>query len=166
VVQLIRPPPPPPEAPPPPPPEPPKEEIPQEQPEPSPSDEASPSQQLGLDADGGAGSDAFGLAARKGGHDLLGSGGAAFAWYTGRLKDEVLEKLSGDPRFKAKKFTVGVRVWIEADGRIKEVKLTSSTGDRELDRAIESALASVPRMSEPPPIEMPEPVSLKIVSRS
>jgi protein TonB len=163
IVQLIRPPPPPPDQPPPPPPDRAAEPLPDE-PEPVPSDAPAPSQQLGLDTEGGAGSDAFGLAARKGGHDLAGSGGAIFAWYTSRLKDQVAEKLSDDARIRARKFSVSVKVWIDADGRIRDVRLASTTGSRDLDGAIESALARLPRMSEPPPLEMPQPISLKIVS--
>jgi protein TonB len=169
-ITVIRPPPPPPpeEKPPPPPPE--KVEQPVEQqkePEPTPDNTPQPpSQQLGLDAEGGAGDDGFGLAARKGGADLVGTGGAAFAWYTGKLKDAVSDRLSADPKLHAKKFTVGVRVWIAADGRIKDVRLISGSGNGELDGLIGAALSSLGRLSEAPPIEMPQPVTLKIVSRS
>jgi len=168
-VTLIRPPPPPPDQPPPPPPPPEKveQQLPQNEPDPTPDNTpAPPAAQLGLDAEGGAGDDGFGLAARKGGSDLVGTGGAAFAWYTGKLKDQVTDRLSSDPRLHAKKFTVGVRVWIESDGRIKEVKLISSTGDRQIDSEISTALTSLSRLSEAPPLEMPQPISLQIVSRS
>jgi periplasmic protein TonB len=164
-ITVIRPPPPPPpEAPPPP--EKVEQQIQQNQPEPTPDNEPTPSEQLGLDAEGSAGGDAFGLAARKGGGDLIGTGGAAFAWYTGKLKDQVSEHLAGDVRLRAKKFSVGVRVWIEADGRIKEFKLSSGTGNRDLDGAIVAALSSLGRISEGPPLEMPQPVTLQIISRS
>src|SRR5262245_46208573 len=90
VVKLIRPPPPPPEPPPPPPPEEKIEEpLPQETPEDTPPDDAPPAEQLGLDAAGVAGSDGFGLAARKGGRELGSGSGAIFGWYTGRLKDAI-----------------------------------------------------------------------------
>jgi periplasmic protein TonB len=166
VVQIIKPPPPPPDQPPPPPPEKTEEPLPQDEPEPAPTDEPVPQEQLGLDAEGAAGGDAFGLAARKGGSDLVGgSGNAAFAWYTNRLKDAVVERLTADSKIGSKKFSVSVRVWIESDGRVREVKLVSTTGNRELDQRIEAALASLTRLSDAPPLEMPQPVSLKIVSR-
>jgi protein TonB len=66
----------------------------------------------------------------------------------------------------AKKFSLTVQVWIAADGRIKQVKLASTTGNHELDERIESALSSLTRLSEAPPLEMPQPISLKIVSRT
>jgi protein TonB len=168
MVQIIRPPPPPPDQPPPPPPEKVQEELPRDVPEPTPKDEEPPPlQALGIDAEGGAGSDAFGLAARRGGSDLIGgSGTAAFAWYTNRLKDAVVEKLTSDARIESRKFSISVRVWIEADGRIKQVKLVTTTGNRELDQRIQVALTSLTRMSDAPPLEMPQPISLKIVSHS
>lgn len=168
IVQIIRPPPPPPDQPPPPPPEKAEQPLPKDQPEPTPKDdEQAPPAPLGLDAEGTAGDDAFGLAARKGGSDLLGGNGtAAFAWYTNRLKDAVVERLSSDSRIGSKKFSVSVRVWIDAEGRIKEVKLASTTGNRDLDQRIEAALSSLTRLSDAPPLEMPQPVNLKIVSHS
>jgi protein TonB len=167
IVQIVRPPPPPPEdQPPPPPPEKVDEPLPQDQPEPSPSDEAAPSQQLGLDAEGGAGGDAFGLAARKGGHDITGGGGAVFAWYTQILKDAIVERLSNDKALRSKKFTIIVKVWVGPDGQVQNARLSNASGNHDLDGAIEAALGRLGRLREAPPIEMPQPISLRIVSRS
>lgn len=167
VVKLIRPPPPPPEPPPPPPP--PEEKIeeplPQETPEEAPPEESQAAEQLGLDAEGVAGADGFGLAARKGGRDLLGTGGAAFAWYTGSLKDRILEFLSEDERIRKGKYQVTVSVWVRNDGSIEQIKLRSTSGDRGLDQAIEETLRRMQRAQEAPPIEMPQPVTLRIVSK-
>lgn len=166
VVKIVRPPPPPPEPPPPPPP--PEEKIeeplPQETPEEAPPDEAAPQEQLGIDAEGVAGGDGFGLAARRGGRDLVGGGGAMFAWYTSRLKDAILELLTDDERIRRGKYQVTVRVWLANDGRVERIRLQSSTGNRELDTAIEDVLQKAQRMDEPP-LEMPQPVTLRIVSR-
>lgn len=160
------PPPPPDQPPPPPPPDRPQEQIPQDQPEPSPSNDPAPSEQLGLDAEGSAGGDSFGLAARKGGHDLAGSGGAIFGWYTSRIKDRIAEKLGADAKLKAKRFTVAVRVWVDPDGRIRDVKVASSTGNGELDSAIQAAVTSIGQLSDRPPVEMPQPVTIRIVART
>jgi protein TonB len=166
VVQVIRPPPPPENQPPPPPPEKVDDPLPQDQPEPSPSDDPAPSEQLGLDAEGGAGGDAFGLAARKGGHDIAGGGGAIFAWYTQILKDAIVDRLSGDSQLRSKKYTIVVKVWIGRDGQVQNAKLTTSSGSRDVDAAVEAVLGRLGRLREPPPLEMPLPVSLRIVSRS
>lgn len=166
VIKLVRPPPPPPEPPPPPPPEEKiEEQLPQETPEETPPDEAAPAEQLGIDAEGVAGGDGFGLAARKGGRDLLGGGGAVFAWYTGRLKDAILNMLSDDERIRKGKYQVTVRVWVGSDGKVERIKLQSTSGSRELDSAIEDVLQKMGRMDEAPPLEMPQPVTLRIVSK-
>src|SRR5215469_15598341 len=92
-VHLIRPPPPPPDLPPPPPP-PPEEKVVDvhqpDKPDPTPSNDPPPGEQLGLDADGTAGGDAFGLLGNKGGRELIGGGGGSvYAWYAGLLKNEI-----------------------------------------------------------------------------
>src|SRR5262245_59329803 len=164
-VKLVRPPPPPPEPPPPPPPEEKIEEpLPRETPEEAQPDEASPAEQLGLDAEGVAGGDGFGLAARKGGREL-GLGGAAFAWYTTMLKDSILDVLSGDEHVGKGSYQVTVRVWLTNAGDVERIKLASTSGNRELDAAIERALGKMGRVREAPPLEMPQPVTLRIVSR-
>lgn len=168
-VQIIRPPPPPPDLPPPPPP-PPEEEVavnePEPAPDPTPSNEPPPGEQLGLDAEGGAGGDAFGLLGRKGGRDLLASGGSAFAWYAGLLKNQILEQLGDEARARSGQYSIVVRVWVRSDGTIERVRIAQSSGDRERDRAIEAALAKITRISQGPPADMPQPISLRIVSRA
>jgi protein TonB len=167
IIKLVRPPPPPPEPPPPPPP--PEEKIeeplPQETPEEAPPDASSPAESLGLDAEGVAGSDGFGLAARKGGHDLVGTGGSAFGWYTSMLKDSIVSALSDDDRIRRGSYQVTVRVWLSRTGDIEKIKLASTSGNRELDQAIERSLAKLGRVREAPPLEMPQPVTLRILSR-
>jgi len=138
-IQVIRPPPPPPpDQPPPPPPEKTQEQLPKDQPQPTPDQpDQAPDQPLGVDAEGSAGGDAFGLAARRGGADLIGgSGTAPFAWYTNRMG---------------------------ADGHVKQIKLTSSTGNQRLDECFDKALASITSMSDAPPPGMPEQVNLRVV---
>ncbi len=166
-VRLIRPPPTPPEPPPPPPPEE-KVDIPEPEapPEPTPLDDSQPPEQLGLDADGTAGGDGFGLVGRKGGRDLLASGNSAFMWYSGLVKDEFLQALQDEAKARAGSYSIRVRVWVRADGSVERVQLTQSSGNKDRDRAIESALAGVARLSRSPPAEMPQPINLRIVSRA
>jgi len=168
-IRVIRPPPPPPDQPPPPPP-PPEEKVdlhePEPEPEPVASNEPPPGEQLGLDADGAAGSDGFGLAARKGGRDLLASGGSAFTWYAGLLKNEILGQLQDEKSVRSGSYSVTVRVWVKPDGSIERIRLAQSSGNRERDKAIEEALTRINRVSQAPPADMPQPISLRIVSRA
>jgi len=167
VVQVIRPPPPPPETPPPPPPEETHEQLPRDVPEPEPDNTPAPADQpLGIDADGAAGGDAFGLAARRGGSDLVGgSGSAPFATYTNRISDAIRERLSSLACAKSAKGSLSIHVHMEADGRFKQVQLASTTGNQKLDHCIEGALTSLPAIGDPVPPGMPEQVNVKIVSR-
>ena len=138
---------------------------PQQQPDPTPSNEPPPSEQLGLDAEGSAGGDAFGLVGNKGGRDLLGTGGSAFSWYAGLLKNEILDTLETDSKARNGGYSVIVRVWVRSDGTIEKVRIAQSSGDRARDQAIEAALSRITRLSQGPPADMPEPISLRIVSR-
>jgi periplasmic protein TonB len=164
IVKIVRPPPPPPDQPPPPPP-PDKvdEPLPKDTPEEKPAEEAPPSEQLGLDAEGSGDGDGFGLAARKGGRDLLATGGGVFAWYTSLVKDSVLDALSNDERVRHGTYSVMVRCWVGQDGRITDAKLATSTGSPQRDAAIEEIVRKL-RLREGPPLELPQPVTLKISS--
>ena len=167
-VRIIRPPPPPPDVKPPPPP-PPEEDVdvPEpEQPPDTPSDEPPPGEQLGLDADGTAGSDGFGLAARKGGRDLLASGNGAFTWYANVIKGELLSRLEDEAAARRGSYSISVRIWVRPDGTIERYRLAQSTGDASRDRAIEAVLSRMSRFSQAPPPDMPQPVSLRLVSRA
>ena len=166
-VQIIRPPPPPPpDQPPPPPPEKSPEPIPKDQPDPTPEQQPdqAPDQPLGLDAEGSAGGDAFGLAARRGGGDLIGGTGTApFAWYTNRLRDAIKDRLSAAPCTKSAKGSLSTRVLLAADGHIKEIKLTAGTGNARLDECFDKELASIGTLGDAPPPGMPQQVNLRVV---
>jgi protein TonB len=166
-LQLIRPPPPPPQEKPPDPPKQEEEKIPEpEQPTPeTPSDEPPPGDQLGLDAEGGAGGDSFGLVGHKGGRDLLASGGDRFAWYAGVLKDDLLSFLSDHPDIRQRAYSVNIRLWLDGKGAVTRVALSSSTGDNALDRELQKLLGSMEKVAEAPPADMPQPVQIRLVSR-
>jgi len=166
-VTVFRPPPPPPPEVEPPPPEV-QEEV--ELPEPDPQMETPdvpdmPSADLGLDAEGVAGSDAFGLVGNKGGRGLL-AGGARYQWYASRVKDQMLDYLASRSDVKSSSYSIVVQVWIRGDGRLSRYELGGSTGDERLDRALAGALDEWNGFGEAPPDGMPQPVRLRIVSRA
>ena len=167
-ISLIQPPPPPP-----PPPkleEPPPEEqveIPEPELEPVPeeavSDEPPPGTDLGLDAEGVAGADGFGLRAKKGGRGLIG-GGDRNRWYAGVIQHDLQGLLADNDDARGAKYSVIVKLWISADGRIERFDLSDSTGDDKTDQALRATLTGL-RLSDPPPNDMPQPVKLRVVSR-
>jgi protein TonB len=166
-IQLIRPPPPPPNLPPPPPPPPEvKVHIPTPEKQPAPTDHPPPAPSLGLDAKGGSGSDAFGLVGRPGGQDIIGEGGSAFTWYAGLLKDEIVNQLGAEPNARSNSYSVVISVWVGDDGTIQRVEIAKSSGDSQRDQSIQTALTRLGRLSQPPPADMPEPITLRIVSHT
>lgn len=168
-ITIMTPPPPPP--PPPeiePPPEPEMEEVKLPDPEPEPvaeatSDEPPPGDQLGLDADGAAGSDGFGLAARKGGRGLL--GGDPHAWYAGVLQRDLQQALARDDAIRKGNYSIEVHIRVAADGTVAESRLVGSTDNPELDAALRRVLADGVRISRIPPDDLPQPIRLRISSR-
>jgi protein TonB len=168
VVQIIRPPPPPPDEPLPPPPPPQKspEPLPKDVPDPQPEQQPdqAPEQPLGVDAEGTAGGDAFGLAARSGGSDLIGGTGTApYAWYTNRMRDAIKDRLAAAPCTKSAKGSLSTRVMLAADGRIKQITLTTSTGNAQVDACVDKVLESITSLGDAPPVGMPEQVNLRLV---
>lgn len=164
-ITMIRPTPPP-ETPPPPPPPPEKIEEPLQQPDPQQAPdqaEASPAEQLGLDADAAAGGDGFGLAARKGGRDLVGTGTAPFKWYTNLIASRLQDCLASDPKIRKGSYKANLKVRISSEGRIEIIDLLNTTGSTEKDAAIRAVRAC--NVGEGRPLEMPQLATLQIVSR-
>jgi periplasmic protein TonB len=166
-------------APPPPPPPPPKIEKPpepepeqklEEQAEPEPEklpdvpDEAPP-RDLGLDAEGTAGSDGFGLAARKGGTGLFGGGsGNPFAWYGNLVKNDLVALLSEKDDLRRKGYTAILKLWVEADGSIKRFELARGSNDKDIDELLHQMIGRYQKIQEPPPPGLQQPIKLKICS--
>jgi len=164
-VQVFRPPPPPPKIEEPPPPPPPEEvKLPDPEPVADAPDVPDMPGPLGLDADGVAGSDAFGLVGRHGGNDLIGGDGR-YRSYANRVKDAVLDYLTSRDDIRKESYSITVRVWIGADGRLGRYEIVGSSGDRKLDEALQLALSGMSDIGAPPE-GMPQPVRLRIKSRA
>lgn len=170
-VTLTQPPPPPP----PPPkiekiPEPEQEQI-QEQAEPEPEDmpdvaDEAPPGDLGLDAEGTAGSDTFGLVGHKGGKGLLGGGGGnPYGWYGNIIKNDILDIISEREELRRKGYTAIVKLWVDADGTVKRFELTRGSNDSEIDDLLTVLVSKYKKINEPPPPGMEQPIKLKITSR-
>lgn len=166
-ITLMKPPPPPP--PPPKVEKPPEPEIKQkiEEPEPepepeSPPDEA-PAKDLGLDAEGTAGSDGFGLAGRKGGTGLFGGGnGNPFNWYGKQATKDVLDVLNDNDELRRKGYFVVINLWLKPDGSLERAELSQGSNDEEIDATIRRMLGKYRGMSEPLPPGITQPLRVKI----
>lgn len=174
-ISLVRPP-----LPPKPPPEPerPKEELKQEIKEVQPKEEArddapAPQESLGLDAQGGAGGDGFGLVGRPGGRDITSIGNAAgsgtggrvnSAFYASQLQSELQEELNRNDKLRTAEYRALVHLWLSPAGKVTRVELAGSTGDAELDRQLRGALGEAGRL-RPPPEGVSLPIRLELVAK-
>ncbi len=167
-ITLVKPPPPPPkveEKPPSP-----KEEV--KIPEPKPMEPAKPAnappaKNLGLDAQGGPGSDNFGLAGNKGGQDIIGGtgGGSRFGWYSTVVQQGIYAALQKEKALRESSYRVVVKLWLDKSGHVERVELGSSTGSAQVDEALRAALQRMQPLSEAPPGDLPQPVQIRVTSR-
>jgi protein TonB len=177
IALIKQPPPPPPPKPPEKPPEPPKikEEVKIDQPkevpkpdEPKAADEKPASDKpLAVDADGSAGSDGFGLAANRGGRDLLttGNGGGGGAYYSGLLQREFFDALLRNRKLLKEEFRVVVKVWVGDDGRVQKADIVTSSGNAQFDDQIQLTLLEMNPLKDVPPKSM-RPMQLRLSNRS
>lgn len=153
--------------------EPEPQEAPPEEMNDQPQDDTPAGQDLGVDADGTAGSDAFGLLGKKGARSLIGGGGdrtmmQRYGWYTQMIQEEIRKKINeymtqngGIPKGEHKAL---VQVFLDPNGRIIDFKLKESSGNDHMDRALQETLATI-HISEAPPAGMPRSVRLKVTSK-
>jgi TonB family protein len=135
-------------------------------------DEKPVGKQLGLDAEGTAGSDGFGLVGNKGGVDLIGSGeggGSPYGRYGHVLEDDLnrkvrrrLEANGGIPKGNLKLL---VQIDVDSQGKIIRFKIVSASGDTRLDSAVRDTLKHDGVISQAPPEGMPRGVNIRISSQ-
>lgn len=156
-----------------------KKEIPKEQtldvPQQTPqkADEGPPpGKDLGLDAEGGAGSDAFGLVGRKGGRELIGGPGGdgdlgnslmrKYGWYIHILEEEIGRQMVKKARLPNGGQQVFVKIVLDGEGGIVSHTIYGSSGDTRVDSAVNEALRTIKKVSEPPPDGMPRTLRIRI----
>ena len=122
--------------------------------------------ELGLDAEGVAGGDGFGLAARKGGRGLLGGReGNPFVWYASQLQRQLETALLDDDDLRRHDYQIVARIWVDDAGGIRRAELAGTTGDSETDRILLSRIERLPPLDQLPPDDMPQPIRLRISSQ-
>jgi len=131
--------------------------------------EQSTDDELGVDEEGRAGGDSFGLRSKKGGKDLLQSGpsghrGQLFLAYGGTVISQLERHLMGDRKLREKYYVTIVRVWISPAGRITRCEIDQSSGNRETDDRLLELVSSFSGRLAPPPPGMPQPIRIRIRS--
>ncbi len=161
-ITLIAPPPPPP----PPPPEPEVEEEVIEEMEEAPpeaaQEEAPAGQDLGLDADGSAGTDGFGLVGRKGGTGIgLGKAGH----YEVMVKERVIDLIYADEELKFLAYSGVITVWVNAAGRVEKYAVNLEDDAPKIKKLLESVLAKLTFENGPPIESADKGIKLRVNSR-
>lgn len=174
-IAVLRPPPPPP--PPKPeekPPEVKKEEVKLPEPEPVPKAESEPppGPDLGVDAEGGAGSDNFGLVGKPGGRDITELGevnasgaGDRYAGFKAALGVHFQDVLMRNERLRNANYRALLSVWLSPSGRVERVEIAKGSGDEAVDALIRATLAQAAALQPTMPQDLPQPVRLTVTSR-
>jgi len=121
-----------------------------------------------LTAEAGAGANPYGLAVGNGSGNVIGGGGEgdaklAYLSYGRTVSADVQAALRRDDRLRFAKFTLELRIWLDAAGKVVRVQLASSSGDPGVDDAVTHTLGAL-AMPEPPPKDMPQPIRLRTKS--
>jgi outer membrane biosynthesis protein TonB len=137
---------------------------------------------LGVEGDGAAGSDNFGLTAKgkgKGRDITLGGGGGGsginklalmskYGWYTSKVQEEIkkqmrkqLDQEGGIPKGK---FQATIRILLDSRGAIIKYQIVASSGNEKMDEALKGSLPGF-RISQPPPEGMPSGMTVRIASQ-
>lgn len=115
----------------------------------------------------GDGPNSFGLS-DKPGNGRIGSDsgkGTKWAWYANQVQSRVQQALQRNRKTRSASVSVNVRVWPDANGRIDRAQLASSTGDPLLDAAIRDEVLTGLQLDQPPPTDMPAPITLRLAAR-
>ena len=135
-----------------------------------------PAGPLALATEGEGPGDAFNLAGNPGGRGLLaggglgdgsggpgGGGGNPYGSYYAQVADELGEALRRNGRVSRAAVRVEIRLWADPTGRVSKVQLLHSTGDPDVDQAIQSVVGL--RLRQPPPAGSPMPMVLRVTAR-
>ncbi len=128
---------------------------------------------LGVEGEGGSGSDGFGLKGGiNGGRSVtVGGGGnrmslmAKYGWYNSKIQDEikvqVRKRLEQDGKVPKGKFEAKVHIVLDRQGKIIKSQLVASSGNDKMDDVIKKTLPGL-KISQPPPEGMPSGMTLRL----
>jgi protein TonB len=115
----------------------------------------------------GDGPNSFGLSDKPGNGRIGTDGGKGtkWAWYANQVQSRVQQALQRNRKTRSASVSVNVRVWPDANGRINRAQLANSTGDPLLDAAIRDEVLTGLQLDQPPPTDMPAPITLRLSAR-
>ncbi len=95
---------------------------------------------------------------------VVAAAAAAGAGTPGLVQNAIETALHANPAIRNAVMKVRVRIWADQSGRIERVQLASSTGDKDVDAALQDALSGV-ALGQAPPTDMPMPIVAEITGR-
>lgn len=117
---------------------------------------------LGLSSSGGG----LGGGSAIGGTGSGGNNASKWGWYAGQVQAKISAALLRHPKTKTASFSkFQVRIWPDATGRVTRAALAGSTGNAEVDSAIEREILTGLQLQEPPPAGMKLPITLVLAAR-
>jgi len=116
------------------------------------------SDDLGLDADGSAGADGFGLKARKGGRGFLGGGSA----YASQVQTQINDLIASHNDLPYRDFEGICKIWIDKTGKLEKFEMVNYSGDVEARSILQGLLLAKLRVKSSPPLEMPQPIKFRL----
>ncbi|MDY0307854.1 MAG: TonB C-terminal domain-containing protein, partial [Desulfovibrionaceae bacterium] len=126
---------------------------------------------LGIDAEGEAGSDSFGLLGKKGGAPVIGSGGRSlmtqYAWYNQIVEREIrrnVDNLLKREGFPSGSIKAQASLFLDDNGGIVRYAVHESSGNAKIDEILLKALAMT-SISQRPPEGMPRGMRIVISTR-
>lgn len=138
-------------------------------PEPEPPSDPAP---LSTGVAGDGPPDGFGLGSAGRGNTIGGRGSGSgsgarskWGWWASGVQNSIADAIRTNRRTKGANLRVEARIWSDATGRITKAKLASSSGDPDVDRALENEVLTGLRLKEPPPDGMPMPVVMRLTAR-
>ena len=120
----------------------------------------------------GDGPNSFGLSGGKpgGGTGRIGGTGGGkkgsrFGWYAGKVQTSIADALRRNPATRNATFSLQVKIWPDANGRITRAQLIGTSGDSAVDQAIRNQALTGLQLPEAPPADMPTPIVLRLTAR-
>jgi len=86
-----------------------------------------------------------------------------YQYYFADIQSALRTALCARPETRPGDYSVGMELWVGPSGALKEFGLLTSTGDRNRDAALVEALGNMD-IGQPPPADLPQPVTLAIVT--
>jgi hypothetical protein len=113
----------------------------------------------------------MGLRAGTGGggnRNRVGSSRRAGKWdhYAVTVQNTIAETLRRNAGVRSSAFTLKVRVWADANGRITRASLQETSGNQAVDQTIRNQVLTGLQLPEAPPADMPMPINMRISARN